>query len=307
MDNFQKWFLEKGSEEGSDASIRELVDSFGSDDFALSSEGFERFREKIGPERRAMFRRRAFRILERAAAILLLPVALLSVFLLTRKGEPVQWAEVYTQSGQTSTVTLPDGSTLRLSPQSRLVYPLSFEEGMRKVFLQGEAYADIVHMEDHPFEICSGEVTVSVLGTEFNFSSYVADSECELALVDGSVRMTIDGKDADHTIQMKTGEIVRYDRESGNVDRQRFSVDTYLANDRRDGLQFPNRKMGDIAHSLERKFGSKIVIEDNAIAEERFFASFINGEDLPSILQTLNTQNHMRITNKGNTYYLSLK
>ena len=74
-----------------------------------------------------------------------------------------------------------------------------------------------------------------------------------------------------------------------------------------DGLQFPGRRLDDIARSLERKFGSSIIIEDASLADERFYASFINGEGLNEILSSLNIQNHMNIKKKENVYYLSNK
>ena len=305
MDELQKWFLEHGMDESIDASWEEMISDFGGDDYALSSEGFRRFKKQIRKEN--PWWRKTLRATERIAAILLLPLAVSASLLLLRKPDPVRWSEVYTRSGETRSLTLPDGSLIRMAPETRILYPSVFDKKQREIYLQGEAYADIVHMETCPFEIHSDEITVRVLGTEFNFSAYSADSECELALVDGSVEMLVAGTDINHSVRMKTGDMVRYDRVTGSVDKQRFSADTYLANAQRGGLQFSNRKMKDIAHCLERKFGAEIIIEDASIGEERFFASFINGEDLPSILESFNTQDHMKIVCKGNRFYLSLK
>ena len=285
--------------------LEKILSEFDGEDYELASEGFRRFKKQIRKE--SPWWHRALRSTERAAAILVLPLALTTAFLLLRKPEPVRWSEVCTHWGETRTLTLPDGSQISLAPESRILYPSAFNKDLREIYLQGEAYADIVHMETRPFEIHSDDVTVRVLGTEFNFSSYSSDSECELALVDGSVEMRIAGKTADHSVRMKTGEMIRYDRNTGMIDKQSFSADTYLANYKRGGLQFSNRKLSDIVRCLERKFGTQIIIEDASIAEERFFASFINGEDLPSILESFNTQDHMRIVRKGNNYYLSLK
>lgn len=297
MDNFQKWFMEHDSDF--------LVPDMDTDDYELAAEGFREFRKRVRKEKEQS--RPALRWMERIAAALLIPVAITSAALLSRKQAPIQWEEVYTAAGQTRTVTLADGSTLRLSPESRLIYPSSFKGEVRKVFLEGEAYADITHMEEFPFEIHCNEIKVKVLGTEFNFTSYPSDKECELALVDGAVEMSIEGKDSGHTIKMKTGEMVRYEKKTGYIEKQRFSVDAYMNNLYRDGLQFSNRRMDDIVNCLERKFGVNIAILDHSINNDRFFASFINGEDLPTILDALNTENHMKITRKGEDYYLSLK
>ena len=305
MDDLQKWFLEHEEDGSADKSLEELVAGFSGDDYAISSEGFRAFRKQIRKEN--PWWKQALRVVEHAAAALFLPAVLASALILfDKKPEQVRWSEIYTRSGQTRTLALPDGSTIRLAPESHIVYPSAFKGNLRQIFLQGEAYADIVHMEECPFEIHSEDITVKVMGTEFNFSSYQTDAECELALVDGIVEMTIVGKDSNHDVKLKTGDLVHYNRATGSVEKQRFSPDSFIANNLQGGLQFSNRRMEDIAHCLERKFGAKIIIEDEAIAEERFFASFINGEDLPTILQSLNTQNHMYIQRRGDVYTLSL-
>lgn len=305
MDEIQKWFLENAPTGAPDNSWEALASEICEDEYALSAEGFKQFQSQVRKEN--PWWRRALRTAERIAAILMVPVAVTAVILALRKPEQVQWSEVYTQAGQTRSVTLPDGSLIRLAPESQVMYPSSFSKDSRKIFLRGEAYADITHMDSCPFEICSEDITITVYGTEFNFSSYPSDAECELALVDGSVEMKINGKSSNHAIKMKSGDMVRYERRTGSVEKQRFSTDTFLANSQRGGLQFSNRKMEDIARCLERKFDTRIIIEDAAIAQERYFASFINGEDLPAILQSLNTQNHIKITRKDNIYYLTRK
>jgi len=307
MDDLQKWFLEHASDEAADKSFEKLISDYETDDYELSSEGFRRFRERIQREKESSWKHDFFRVAERVAAILLLPVIITATIFAFRHPAPVEWTEVYTAAGQTMTVSLSDGSTVRLAPESHMLYPSSFSRDHRQVFLQGEVYADITHMESCPFEICSGDIKVTVLGTEFNFSSYKSDDECELALVDGAVELMIEGENSNQSIRMKTGDVVRYERSSGLVNKERFCVDSFLENSRIGGLQFYNRKLADIAHSLERKFGTRIIIEDDEIAEERFFASFINGEDLETILESFNTQHYMIIRNKDNAYYLSLK
>lgn len=307
MDDLQKWFLEHADDAGTDESFRKLVSEFGNDDYTLASEGFTRFSRSVEEDLRKTRIRRTLRVLEHIAAALLLPVTILGILLLTRGGEDVEWAEVYTRRGETRTVILPDGSSLRLSPDSRLIYPSVFDGSVRKVFLSGEVYADVTHIEERPFEIHADELTVKVLGTQFIFSSYPEDAESELSLVDGAIEFSVGGSGGHTTLRMKTGDLVRYDHQSGSVDRQHFSPGNYSENVLRGGLQFSNRRMDDIVRCLERRFGVRIVIEDEKIAGERFYASFINGEDLQSILQSLNTQNYMKIKREGDTVYLSLK
>ena len=121
MDEIQKWFLENAPTGAPDNSWEALASEICEDEYALSAEGFKQFQSQVRKEN--PWWRRALRTAERIAAILMVPVAVTAVILALRKPEQVQWSEVYTQAGQTRSVTLPDGSLIRLAPESQVMYP----------------------------------------------------------------------------------------------------------------------------------------------------------------------------------------
>ena len=71
------------------------------------------------------------------------------------------------------------------------------------------------------------------------------------------------------------------------------------------GFQFVNQRFADIASCLERHFAVTIHIDDADIAEERYFASFINNESVDDILDVLNSQNYMKIVRSGKIIHIS--
>lgn len=75
--------------------------------------------------------------------------------------------DVLTGSGQIKTVRLPDGSTATLGPNSAI--RLDFANGHRNVELAaGQAFFDVRHDPVHPFEVETGDVRTTVLGTAFD-------------------------------------------------------------------------------------------------------------------------------------------
>ncbi len=72
--------------------------------------------------------------------------------------------------------TLPDGSTVRLSPGSRISYAASFTgSGSRNVSLSGEAFFQVVKDSLRPFFVYSGGIATRVLGTSFTIKSGAED------------------------------------------------------------------------------------------------------------------------------------
>ena len=72
----------------------------------------------------------------------------------------------------TRAITLPDGSTVRLSPGSRLYYPdkLLTSTRRREVYLDGGAFFDIAHNAAYPFYVYTHSIVTKVLGTSFSIS-----------------------------------------------------------------------------------------------------------------------------------------
>ncbi|HUP13050.1 MAG TPA: FecR family protein, partial [Niastella sp.] len=85
--------------------------------------------------------------------------------------------EVIAPKGSKTRTILPDGSTVWLNAGSRIVYA-SFSGPVREITLEGEAYFDVVHVENaathqrKPFVVHAGSIDIKVLGTAFNVKSY---------------------------------------------------------------------------------------------------------------------------------------
>lgn len=125
----------------------------------------------------------------------------------------------------------------------------------------------------------------------------------EVALVEGAVQLY--NKSDNREVTMRPGDIVCYDKATGNFIRKNFAAGYYKDILENGGFQFVNQRLGDIASCLERHFGVTIHIDDNRIMEERYFASFINNETVDEILDVLNAQNYMKITRKGKIIHIT--
>lgn len=102
---------------------------------------------------------------------------------------PTALAEKNNLSDTPISFDLPDGSTIRLSPGSRLRYPEHFSAyaSNRDVYLSGEAYFSIARNSAHPFRVITGELTTRVLGTTFCIRSFEKDTTISITVHTGKV------------------------------------------------------------------------------------------------------------------------
>ena len=300
---FRNWMLENEDNPELDIVMRKILDASASDDSALAKEGFAEFREKTGIRRGEhwlRFRHHAVRI----AACLFFPMLVMTVWTLYRTSvSDQQWTTVCTSVAQTRDITLSDGTQVRLSPCSQLFYPEKFTGRQRKVMLVGEAFLDVAKDSRRQFVVSAGEMDVVVHGTRFSVSSFPEENEDEVALVEGSVEMRFGNEVG--SIFLSPGELVKYDRGTGTTERRKFAANYFEEVVRAGGLQFRNERLADIVASLNRHFNVNIVIEDSSLDDERFFASFINGESADEILAALNAGDVFRVSKRDNVIYLT--
>jgi transmembrane sensor len=101
------------------------------------------------------------------------------------------WTAIEAPLGSKSFVTLSDGSKVWLNAGSKLKYPNSFGKKRREVFLEGEAYFDVVKSKTTQFVVRTGYINIKVLGTEFNVKAYPEENTIQTTLVRGLI--TING------------------------------------------------------------------------------------------------------------------
>lgn len=135
---------------------------------------------------------------------------------------------VTTRKGSKSNIQLPDGTMVWLNADSKLTYDENFRGDYRKVYLQGEAYFDVVRDEQRPFIIHTKTLDIRVLGTVFNVKAYDAEANIETSLIKGSVEVTL------HNNPEK--KIILKPDEKLLVNNEHFELTTSGKNDKRKGV-----------------------------------------------------------------------
>ena len=301
--DFQQYLLDNENNPEADIILKKILEDVPSENATLAEEGFKEFALRTGLKRRSFFRA-VRRTAISVAASLFLPLLAISIWGLRKASDAnTPWAQVNTTFSETRELSLPDGTKVQLRPCSQIIYPEKFFGRTRKVLLTGEAFLDVAKDARRKFVVSAGDMDITVHGTRFNVSSFPGNEEDEVALLEGSVEMSLRGRGG--SVFLSPGELVKYDKQSGTVERRNFAANYYEDVLRAGGLQFNNERLADIAASLTRQFNVNVVVADESLASERYFASFINGEGLDDILAALNTGGHFRINKKNSIIYLS--
>lgn len=223
--------------------------------------------------------------MQRAAAILFLPVlTALLVEYFTREDD-VRMMEVRTNPGMIATVVLPDNSVVHLNSMSTLRYPSSFRgEEERKVELQGEAFFDVQKNSKQQFIVStSQEAQVKVYGTRFNVEAYCEDPDITVTLVEGKVGFDYSLKEETKELKLTPGEKVVYNSSSGQIELFKTSCKTETA--WVDGkIILENTPAKEVLHILEKRYNVQFTVHPRIKLTGSFTGTFTN-QHLDRILE----------------------
>lgn len=155
-------------------------------DTQTALDGQKRFFKREGKKR---MRISMFHLLRYAAVVCLVFAATWYLAInYSPEKEPI-YTEIHVPSGQRLHITLADGSSVWLSPQSRLKLPNEFKRDNRIIELDGEGFFTVEKDENKPFIVRSKGYNVEVLGTKFNLFSYSKNPKYEAHLLEGQIQI----------------------------------------------------------------------------------------------------------------------
>ncbi len=103
-----------------------------------------------------------------------------------------QTIAIETGSYNGKNISLPDGSEIFLTPNSKVTY--SFSEQQRKINLSGEARFEVTRNKNAPFTVETSNSKITVLGTGFNVRSY-SNENTEVFVNHGRVKVETESEE----------------------------------------------------------------------------------------------------------------
>lgn len=222
--------------------------------------------------------RRVYLYVQRIAVILLLPLLLLSGYLLwqPRKNVPVFYLETRMTPGMIGSTILPDGTKVWLNSSSYLKYPSLFSGQTREVTLDGEAYFEVTSDAEKPFIVHSGNSSVKVLGTEFNMDAYSSNGFIATTLVEGSIEFSYQNENNKHvTLLMEPDEQAYFDKKASKARINEAYVPKDIAW-KNGQIILRDTPLSEILWTLSKRFNVEFVIKDPALYKHSFTGVFTN-------------------------------
>ena len=299
----QQWLADEEHVDEKSEALRELWKQAGEQKVPDGmQQSIQRMRQNLGMQ--SITSRRNYQLLIwRAAAIFLLAVSSVSIYLMLEKERPEKdLVECYIPTAEIRELTLPDGTNVMLNSKSILLYPEKFTGETRSVYLIGEANFKVKPDKKHPFIVKANDYQVTALGTEFNVNAYPDERVVATTLVEGKVRVGCGSKKFD----LDPGMQLVYDRENKTANVR--AVDTELYTSWKDGYYyFKQEPLEEIMDVLAKWYNLNVFFQNPELKKMEFGGRLKRYEDISYLLEKMEETQDVQFIIHGNTIIIKRK
>jgi ferric-dicitrate binding protein FerR (iron transport regulator) len=167
--------------------------------------------------------------------------------------------EFVTGARETATVTLADGTVVRLAPGSRL--RISERRDSREVFLDGQAFFAVMPMPEYPFRVRTQAGDAMVLGTRFEILTHGDD--LRLVVLEGRVALG----SSTRPVEVNAGEVSQVSGGTttapvvvGDIKPMVSWLDRFLV--------FQETPLPEVARLLEEEYGVRVEVIDSDLSRQ---------------------------------------
>lgn len=183
-----------------------------------------------------------------------------------------KWVEIVNDGRGIKSVSLPDGSTVRLSTKTRISYPAAFVKAEREVRLNGEAFFEVIKNPESPFKVYTSDIVTTVLGTSFTVKAFDGDKDVRVVVKTGKVTVAANTT-RDETREPEKNELVLlpnqqvvYHREEQKMKRSLIENPAPVGQPVAANLVFENAPVARVFESLQKQYEVQIIYDADLLA-----------------------------------------
>lgn len=282
--------LQQQIQNDSDSSVGDMLNECWQKDLnihVMPRAAKERTRRLINEKIKKDMRRVWFKRASTIAASILIPILIISTVYFYKEMDHYKQIPniVSVNKGQRAGITLPDGTIVHLNSESKLTYTPDFNGKLREVVLEGEAFFEVTPNKEKPFIVKTSVFDVEVLGTSFNVSVYNDENIVETALMEGKVKLTMQGCPS-KPVYLTPSQKFIYSRSDRQGTISIMEGDTELAW-KQGILAFNAEPLEEAFRKIERWYGVTMHYDKESLVNDNFTGQFkmISIQEMMNILR----------------------
>lgn len=302
----QQWLADEDHVDEKNEALRELWKQAGEQRIPDGmQQSIRRMQQNLGIQSETSHRNYQL-LVWRAAAIFLLAVSSVSIYLMLEKDRPEKdLVECFIPTAEIRELTLPDGTHVMLNSKSTLLYPDQITGETRSVYLIGEANFKVKPDKKHPFIVKANDYQITALGTEFNVNAYPESNELIATLLEGRVKVEFNNLMSN--VILNPNEQLIYNKQTKQHNLRLPEISDVTAWQRGE-LVFSNMHLEDIFTNLERKFPYAFVYSLHSMKKNTYSFRFRNQATMEEVMEIISqVVGDVNYVLEGNKCYVTNK
>lgn len=216
-----------------------------------------------------------------------------------------EYNTIQVPGGADYVVELADGTKVHLNCESELRYPVRFVGEERRVYLDGEAYFDVVKSVERPFIVETKQMQIEVTGTQFDVKAYAEDATMQTTLIEGGVKVCAYGKESEPVVLTPSQQYV-LDVQTGQEEVKQVDVQLYIG--WVEGMfVFKNQRLEDVMTMLARWYSVDVFYMSESVKDIRLSANLKRYDNIDSTLDVIQGTNKIDFMRNDNVVIVMKK
>lgn len=195
-----------------------------------------------------------------------------------------------TDIGEQRTITLEDGSVVRLN--SRSLLKVRFSQALREIDLvEGQALFEVAHDTHRPFTVRSGNSTIRAVGTQFDVNR--RNTGTVVTVIEGRVKLDVPRSRTPSAL-LAAGDQIRIAAGTGTFERTAGANTAAAISWLQHELIFEGQPLTDVIEEFNRYTRKPIVLADPGLEDIRINAVF-HSTNPESLLRFISRYDNVRV------------
>jgi transmembrane sensor len=204
--------------------------------------------------------------------------------------EKGDWKEVINNQEAEMLVKLSDGSLVHLHRNGQIKYKEEFSDGLREVYLKGEAFFEVEKDPEKPFLVYANGLVTKVLGTSFTIQARENEPDITVAVKTGRVSVYSDKAAKDPETQgiiLMPNQKAVFQKETAILTKTLVDKPTILVEKANlPSFAFEDASAAEVFATLEKAYGVDVVF-DEELMKNCTLTINLNEEDLFQKLEVI--------------------
>lgn len=305
--SLENWLTQTKSDSQTEAWLSDNWELASNVEVDVSFDGIRSRIKQYGHRSKASQIMHLMRIVQKVAAILLLPLLILSVWLVLNRQHTSSVMVLATAKGEHTHVFLPDSSEVWLNVDSKLEYSTDYNATNRSLKLKGEAFFKVTKGKKYPFTVDAKGFQAKAVGTEFTVSAYDDEPRASVFLKEGIVELSYfpQGR-IEQKLRMNPGDeaTIRLSEKTINISPEGFENSIRWTSGE---LYFENEPFDQVFRKVERWYDVKIHYNLNDFANETLTVNLKKGESIARLFQIVDEAIGVKVEQNESGYVINRK